>query len=601
MKKFSLKNILKSQKNYFIIAQIAIALETLFELQLPLIVAKMVDNGILQSDISVIKQNALLYLGILALSACSIFLFGYCAAHASNGIAADLRLKAFSHINKLRLNEVNSITPGALITRMTSDINILQDSINLFLRLAIRGPLQFIGGIAVLLFMDTIFASILAVALVILTLVVWIIIKMSQPLYEEVQRHLDNLNTINQESIVGARTIKAFSGEKIEVERFSKVNYLAAHARYRVSRLMGALQPFFTLVMNIALSILLLFASFAVEMGTLQIGEVMAAISYLSQILFALMMLVMIFPSLSRATISYNRIKEIFELEVEHEDENVVEKMPLHTIESIEFRNISFNYNFIEKKKDSVDKENSQNALHGINFTIHEGEKIAFLGTTGAGKSTLIKILFMLYEPSEGEVYINNRPIHHYSMHDIRKTICYVLQKPDLFNGSIYENITFGNEEYTQDKVKGAAKIAQADDFIMNFEDTYEKKLGSKGIGVSGGQKQRINLSRAFLKSSSLLILDDCTSALDLRTEKNVHKAIQETAMHKSIILISQKIESVKNLDKIYLMDKGRIVACGSHQELILSSELYREFCVSQNFDMSNIYPAHSQMGNDYE
>ncbi len=576
---FKLQNFIKPQMKYFIGAQTSVALETAIDLQLPLIVAMLMDDGVLQGDLSVIGKYAALYIMLLAINAVLIFCFGYCSAHASNNMAASIRLKTFLHINSLKLSQTYSVTAGSLITRLTSDINVLQESTNLMQRLAIRGPLQLVGGIFMLLFLDNRFALLLAVAMVILVLIVGFVVKYTQPMYKLIQAGMDKLNTINQESIVGLRTIKAYHGEKNEKERFDDSNRDVSKTVFRVQRLVSMMQPAFGIVMNVTLAILLVIGSRAVESNDLQIGQVMATISYLTQILFALMMLVMIFPSLSRASISLQRIKEVYALEVE-EESSLDKKESLKEIESIEFSNVSFTYPVIESNKEQ------RASLTNINFKIKVGEKVAFLGTTGAGKSTLIKILFGLYEPNEGNVLINGKNLQNYKIQDVRNAISYVLQRSDLFNTSIHENITFGDTNYTRDEVRFAAKIAQAEDFIMDFEEDFERELGSKGVGVSGGQKQRINLSRAFLKKSDVLVLDDCTSALDLRTEKRVYEAIRETDMYTSIILISQKVVSVKDMDRIYILDKGRIVDSGTHNELIKNSSHYRDFCFSQSVNI---------------
>ncbi len=590
MNTFKLKDIAKAQKKHFIVSQCAIAFETLIELQLPLILAIIMDRGLLQNDFSIIAYYAAIYIFLLILRGSGIVLFGYSSAYASNGIAADLRIKTFAHINKLRLTEVNSIGTGSLITRLTSDIDIIQNSTNLLLRILIRAPLNVIGGILMLLFLNGQFSIILAVSMVILSIVIGVVIKKTQPIYKKIQEKTDDLNTIAQEDIVGLRIIKSFCGKKFEEERFKESNAEASENVFRVQRLVSLMSPSFTIVMNMALVTLLYIGSQAVYGGTLEIGEIMASISYLTQILFSLVMLVMIFPSLSRAYISLQRIKAVFslKLEQEFEDENTssskaIEKKHLNHIEKLEFSSVSFTYPYFLDETEKEDKTEKKAVLNHLNFSVCKGEKIAFLGTTGSGKSTLIKILFGLYPASEGKVLLNGLPIENYFIKDVRNAMTYVLQRSDLFHGTIYENITFRDDSITQEQVNKATDIAQANKFIMDFEEQYERQLGSKGVGLSGGQKQRINLSRAFLKNSSLLILDDCTSALDMKTEKNVHKAIESTNMHSITILISQKVESVKAMDRIYLMDKGNIVASGSHNELLVSSSLYRDFCKSQS------------------
>ncbi len=574
MQNFSIKQTIKPHIKLFGLAQLGLILETCIELSLPLILAKMMDDGVLQGSISNVVENGIYYIILLIFSGLSITCFSFFSAKASNNFSSDLRKYTFEHIHALKMSEVQKISTGSLITRLTSDINILQDSLNLIFRFALRAPLMFGGGIVMLLFLNTNFALILVFTLIIQIIVVYYVLSKTQPMYERVQKNLDVLNIVSQENIAGAKTIKAFTANEKEFKRFDFINHEVADSLFKVQRLMSILAPVFMLVMNIALALLLYIGAFSVEKNDLQIGEIMAAISYLTQILFALMMLAMIFPNLAKARISYKRIMEIFQLEIEEDSKFKKNITVLDKISGVEFKDVCFNYS---------DAKDSTPILEKINFRIHEGEKVAILGATGAGKSSLIKLLFGVYQPSCGEILINNIPIDFFSIKDLREQITYVLQKIDLFSGSIYDNITFGDEKISQEDVYAAAKIAHAHNFISDFNQAYEEELGSKGVGVSGGQKQRINLSRAFLRKSSLLILDDCTSALDLRTENNVYSAIMESKMHSMLILISQKVSSVMNFDKIYILDKGKIVDYGNHSELKSNSLLYQNICKSQN------------------
>lgn len=580
MNTFSLYRIIKPQSKLFFLAQVGLVFETLIELLLPLVLAVMMDEGVLKGNLDTITMQGAKYIGLLVLSAACVIGFNYCSVKASNNFSSDLRQKSFHYINALKIAEMQKISTGGLITRLTTDINILQDSLNLIFRFALRAPLMFGGGIVMLLFLDGDFAAILLFTFIIQISVVWYVLSKTQPLYEKIQKTTDKLNIVSQENITGAKTIKAFVSAEQEEKAFSNINFTVADSLFKVQRLMSLLGPVFMFVMNIALALLIYIGAFSVESNTLQIGEMMAAISYLTQILFSLMMLAMIFPNVAKARISYRRIKEIFSLDTEEleEKEQARHDTPLQGITSIECRDVSFSY-----PSNESDNEERCGTLNGITFTAKEGERIGILGATGSGKSSLVKLFFRLYNPDGGSILINGKPIESYSLHEIRTRITYVLQKSDLFTGSIYHNITFGNDAAHEDDVHKAGKIAQAHNFITGFQNGYDEKLGSKGVGVSGGQKQRINLARAFLRPSSVLILDDCTSALDLRTEKEVLSAIKQSNMHSITILISQKIASVKDLDKIYLLDKGRMVACGSHELLLQSSPLYQEICLSQN------------------
>ncbi len=585
MNNFKIKNYIKPYLANFSLAQLGVLLETLVELQLPLIMAILIDEGVLLKDMDKIKEYSLYYFLLLLLSLLCVFLFAFNSAKAINGFSSDLRNSCFAYIYKLKFAEVNKISLASFITRLTSDISILQDSLSLVLRLGFRGPLQLCGGIFMLLFINAKFALILAGTLIVLSVFVFFILSKTRPLYKAIQKKLEKMNLISQENIVGARTIKASSGEFFEQKRFSEVNKSLAIKHFKVQRLMSSLLPAFMIVMNVTLAILLYVGAFDIKDNSIEIGALMATISYLTQILFALMMLAMIFPNISKISISYSRIKEVFTLEEERE---IMLETLEEGIESIEFKNLSFRYDVTDaqKTKEKIDEDiefKSDNVLSNIDFSLKKGEKVALLGRTGAGKSSLVKLLFGIYEANEGEILINGKNISSYGIKELRKNITYVLQKSDLFSLSIKDNITFGEDVYEIEDLKKATAIAHAHDFIHEFEEMYEKKLGSKGVGISGGQRQRINLSRAFLKETSLLILDDCTSALDLKTEAEVFKAIDANKMHSMLLLISQKVVNVRAMDRIYLMDKGKIVAFGTHEELYKQSSLYREICLSQN------------------
>lgn len=580
---FSLFQVIKPQSKLFLLAQVGLILETLIELLLPLVLATMMDEGVLKGDLSTINMQGAKYIGLFVFSAACVIGFNYCSVKATNNFSSDLRQKSFHYIHALKIAEIQKISTGGLITRLTTDINILQDSLNLIFRFALRAPLMFGGGIVMLLFLDGDFAAILLFTFVIQVSVVWYVLSRTQPLYEKVQKNTDKLNIISQENIAGAKTIKAFVAAEQEEKAFSQINFNVADSLFKVQRLMSLLSPVFMFVMNIALALLLYIGAFSVENNSLQIGEVMAAVSYLTQILFSLMMLAMIFPNMAKARISYRRIKEVFSLDIEKEHHREEGLAPLKGITSIEYKNLSFSYPSAE-----TEDQEHRATLQDLSFSVQEGQRIGILGATGSGKSSLVKLLFRLYEADNGSILINGKPITSYSIDEIRTQITYVLQKSDLFTGSIYHNITFANDPLHKDAIQEdvvhkASTIAQAHGFITKFNNAYDEELGSKGVGVSGGQKQRINLARAFLRKSSVLILDDCTSALDLRTEKEVLSAIKESNMHAMTIFISQKIASVKDLDTIYLLDKGRIVACGRHEELLQSSHLYQEICHSQN------------------
>ncbi len=578
MKKTSIYNIIKPHLKFFGLAQIGIVLDTLIELQLPLIMAKIMDEGVLLKDFGATFNNGLIYALLLLMNASFVLLFGYFSARASNGFSADLRKHSFEHINALKISEIQKISSASLITRLTSDISTLQDSLQLIFRLAFRAPLLFVGGTFMLVFLDENFAVSLCGALVILSVTVWLVLRKVQPLYEKVQKSLDKLNVISQESISGIKPIKSFATANHEKIKFAQISHEVAQNLFKVQRIISILQPTFMIVMNITLALLLYIGAVNIQNNTLEIGQMMAAISYLTQILFSLMMLAMIFPNISKAKISYARIKEVFELEAEEILTN--EKSSLEAIKKIEFKSVRFRYPDNQNEKDP-----HLPILDGIDFSIKQGEKIAILGATGSGKSSLAKLLFGIYEPEEGEITINDKSISQYKILQLRKQITYILQKSSLFSTTIFENITFGDTSISHEEVQKATKIANAHDFISKLENLYDEQLGSKGVGLSGGQMQRINLSRAFLKQSSLLILDDCTSALDMRTEQEVYHSIFENDMHSMLILISQKVSSVKNMDTIYIMDKGKFVARGTHKELITTSVLYKKICLSQGVE----------------
>ena len=493
----------------------------------------------------------------------------YTAAKASQGFGNDLRRDAYSRVMSLSVEQTDKFTTGSLVTRMTNDITVLVEFVEHMLRMVVRSPMFFIGGTIMLLSLNVKFGTVLLCTLPIQLFAMVFIIRKAVPLFSEVQKKLDRINSVARENISGARVIKAYVREDYECDRFEVANTEMRGTNLKVQLLLVFINPILIVSLAFATVAIIYIGGLQVqiEAAGMTTGDIMAAITYVTQVVNSLMMLTMIFQTISRAGASSKRIVEVLE------SDPVIKGGSEDSDIAIEFKGVDFKY------PGTVGK----NVLSDISLQVKKGETLAVIGATGSGKSSLISLIPRYYDAAAGKVYINGREISEYDLPSLRKKIGYVMQKSELFSDTIANNIKWGKDDATADEIIAAASIAQANNFIIEFTDGYNTFIAEKGASLSGGQKQRLSIARALVRKPEILILDDATSALDLATEAKLQAALRETLADTTVIMIAQRIASVRHADRIAVIESdGRILHCAPHEELLKISETYRDICASQ-------------------
>ena len=543
--------------------------EVLIDLMQPKLMSEIVDQGVLGNNMELIVHTGLWMLFLVVIGGLCGVGSSFFSGLASQSFAYDLRNDVFHKVMDLSFEQTDRFTTGSLVTRMTNDITAVQQFVDLALRLFVRSILLFAGGIFMMLRLNLSFGLVLICSLPCEILIMIFLLKKAGPIYAMVQRKLDRVNSVVQENIAGARVVKAYVREDYESERFGKANDELSDTNLRVQKIMALLNPLLMIVMNLSVIAIIYVGGWQVEAKSIGVGEVMAAVTYITQILMSIMMVSMMFQSISRARASAQRLKEVL-------DTNPVVQSGTKTageLGDITFDQVGFHY----------PGSSGRPVLSGFSFHIRKGENIAVLGVTGSGKSSLVHLIPRFYDVSSGEIRLGGRPIRDYELSSLREQIGMVLQKSELFSGSVAENIRWGRSDATDEEVRHAAEVAQADSFIQEIPGGYEGYIAEKGASLSGGQKQRLCIARAILKRPQILIFDDSTSALDLGTEARLRKALRDELKDTTIITIAQRIASVMNCDRIALLEDGRLAACGTHEELLASSKIYQDIYQSQN------------------
>lgn len=543
--------------------------EAFCDLSLPLIMAKIIDIGVSNKDLTYItKMGGTMVAIALGGYICSIFC-NYFSVHSTQNFGASLRDKVFTKIQSFNFVHLNKFTQASLITRMTKDVDQIMNMFLMCIRMVLRGLVTGIGAVIMAVTINPVLAVIFIFIVPTIVGTTMYYMKKSFGIYAEVQKKLDNLTLVMRENLTGIRVIRALSKEKIEAERFEEKNDDLKLKTIEADNLMASKLPFISLVMNIGVVAVLWFGGIRVNYGKMHLGEVVAFINYLNMLLFSMNALSFLFTLYSRTAISYRRVKEVLSEDVVNMSEEEFERIFTDTV--IEFKNVSFSY-------DSTDNY----ILENVNLKIKKGENIGIIGGIGSGKTSLIALIPKFYEVTKGEVLIDGINVNKYKEKELRDKIGIVMQKSFLFSQSIEQNIRWGNEKASEEAVKNVISIVQGKDFVEKLPEQYKTEVTKGGTNFSGGQKQRLSIARTLIKEPEILIFDDSFSALDFITEYNLKNELKNYLKNTTILTISQRVASLMKMDRIIVMDNGKVVGFDSHAALTENCEVYREICESQ-------------------
>lgn len=568
--KVKLSKYLKPYALFAVLTPLSMVGEVLGDLLQPKLMSKIVDDGVLGQDMNLIIRTGLLMLLVLiGGGACGI------AASAFGGIASqsfsrDLRVDVFKRVMGLSFEQTDKFTTGSLVTRLTADITAIQQMVDFMLRMLVRDSLLFFGGIIMMLTLNVRFGIIILCALPVEIIMMIVILRKANPYYSIVAKRLDSVNSVVQENVTGARVVKAYVREDTEEKRFDDANISLMESNLRVQTLMAILQPLLMIILNLSVIAVIVIGGWQVQAQAMKVGEVMAAITYLTQVLQGVMMMSMMFQTLAKASASANRLREVLETDPVIKSGSV--SLSDKTGGTVSFKNVSFSY----------PETKGRPVISDLTLDIKSGESVAILGATGSGKSSLVNLIPRFYDCTAGEVLVDGVNVKDCKLDELRKKVGIVLQKSELFSGTVEDNIKWGDKNATHDEVISAAQAAQADEFIQKIPAGYEGMIAEKGASLSGGQKQRLSISRAVLKKPEILILDDSTSALDLRTEAKLRAEIDRKMNGTTLIIIAQRIQSVKSCDRIAVLDHGKLCACDTHENLLKTCEVYQDIYASQ-------------------
>lgn len=568
--KVKLSKYLKPYALFAVLTPLSMVGEVLGDLLQPKLMSKIVDDGVLGQDMNLIIRTGLLMLLVLiGGGACGI------AASAFGGIASqsfsrDLRVDVFKRVMGLSFEQTDKFTTGSLVTRLTADITAIQQMVDFMLRMLVRDSLLFFGGIIMMLTLNVRFGIIILCALPVEIIMMIVILKKANPYYSIVAKRLDTVNSVVQENVTGARVVKAYVREDTEEKRFDDANISLMESNLRVQTLMAILQPLLMIILNLSVIVVIVIGGWQVQAQAMKVGEVMAAITYLTQVLHGVMMMSMMFQTLAKASASANRLREVLETDPVIKSGSV--SLSDKTGGTVSFKNVSFSY----------PETKGRPVISDFTLDIKSGESVAILGATGSGKSSLVNLIPRFYDCTAGEVLVDGVNVKDCKLDELRKKVGIVLQKSELFSGTVEDNIKWGDKNATHEEVVSAAEAAQADEFIQKIPAGYEGIIAEKGASLSGGQKQRLSISRAILKKPEILILDDSTSALDLGTEAKLRAEIDRKMNGTTLIIIAQRIQSVKSCDRIAVLDHGKLCACDTHENLLKTCEVYQDIYASQ-------------------
>lgn len=558
---------LKNYKKESVLAPLFKMLEASFELIVPLVVASIIDNGIKNGDLNLVirKAGTLVLLAVVGMIAA--ITAQYFAAKAATGFATEVRHSLFEKIQSFSFTELDNIGTSTLITRMTNDVNQAQSGVNMVLRLFLRSPFIVVGAFVMAISIDFKAGLIFLLVIAVLSAVVATIMKVTVPMYRDVQNTLDSVTLTTRENLTGARVIRAFTEEEQEYSRFSKKNNLLAHFQRAVGRISALMNPITYIIINLGIVLLIYYGALSVNSGSLSQGQVVALYNYMSQILVELIKFANLIVTISKAFASGSRIATVLDIDstLQSTDDKTV-----YDSHSVAFDNVSLKYHGA-----------GDESLTDISFFADKGDVIGIIGSTGSGKSSLVNLIAHYYDATKGKVTVNGRDVKSYDKTELRSNIGFVMQKAVLFAGTVRDNIKWGNQNATDDEINEALKIAQIYDTVYD-KDGLDTVVEQGGANFSGGQKQRLSIARAVVSKPDIIVLDDSASALDFATEKALREAILSLDYKPTLFIVSQRCSSILGADKIIVLDDGKCIASGTNEQLLKSCEVYREIYSSQ-------------------
>lgn len=560
---------LKKYKLLFLIDAISVFGFALVELGIPTLISRMIDQGVNTKDTSFLWSNWALMSIISIVGVCGTVILGYCSTRISTNVTRDIRNDVFEHAMTFSSAEMDKFGVSSMITRTNNDAYQIMLFLNVILRMALMTPVMMIVSIMLIVRISLPLSYIVLLTIPFILIGVFAVAKVSEPISENQQNSIDRINKILREHITGIRVIRSFNKEKNEEERFAKENRYYQRESSKLFKLMSCTEPTFFLLMNIAVMAVYFVSCSMLSAQTISIGDLIAFVEYIFHVMMSVLLFCMVFMMYPRANVSAKRIQAVLDT-----NSSIIEKENAYVcdlIESLTFDHVSFSY-----------PDGEEAVLSDISFTCKKGEKIAIIGSTGSGKSSLVKLMTRLYDATKGQVLINGKDIKEYQLNSLRNQIGYVAQKAHLFKGSIKENISFGKPDATMDEIEEAAKIAQAKEFIEVRDHQYEDEISEDGTNVSGGQKQRLSIARAIIMDPSLYIYDDSFSALDFKTDATLREALKPKVKDAIFFVVAQRISTIMDADMILVLNDGKLVGKGTHKELMNTCKIYQEIALSQ-------------------
>ena len=569
-----MKHILRIFSGYWLMFIILVGFTyamVMANLWLPDKMSEIINNGIIKQDMPAIWHNGLTMILVTATGGLCSIIIGFLASRIATGMAQKLRMELFGRVESFALADFNKFSTASLITRSTNDIQQIQMTSILLLRMALLAPIMAVGGLQKAIHNAPDLSWIIALAVSVLLVVIAVLFVIAVPRFKKLQTLVDKLNLVTRENLVGLKVIRAFHNEKIEQKKFQQANTELNKMNLFVNRLMMLLDPIMTLVMNFSSVAIVWFGAHLISSGNLQIGNMMAFLEYAMQVIISFLLLSMVFIMVPRAAVSVKRVGEVLDTLPSIVDPPSPQQLPHDATGKIEFKDVTFTY-----------PDADLPVLSNINFTAEPGQTTAFIGSTGSGKSTLINLIPRFYDVSAGQILLDGVDIRQLKLEELYDQIGYVPQKGVLFSGTIASNIKYGNAKASQKLVEKSAKIAQAAEFISELKNGYKNDIAQGGSNVSGGQRQRLSIARAIAVEPNVYIFDDSFSALDFKTDAKLRSALAKETKHKTVLIVGQRINTIMNADKIIVLDEGKIVGQGTHQELMKNCQVYQEIAASQ-------------------